>query len=73
MGRILQTTYQDTVNQVTNFYSDLVNNPFYIYNDKKPVICTYYNINKDYSSLDPGSKIHMDNIGSDSPIRYNRI
>lgn len=73
MGKILNTTYKDTVQSITNFYNDLVNNPFYTFNDKKPVICTYYNINKDYSSLDPGSKLNMDNIGSNSPIRYNRI
>ena len=73
LGKILNTTYHDTVDKLTGFYSDLVNNPFYVLNDKKPVICTYYNINKDYSSLDQGSKLHMDNMGSESPIRYNRI
>ena len=73
MGKFLNTTYHDTVEKVTGFYNDLVNNPFYILNDKKPTLCTYYNINKDYSSLDPGSKIHMDNLGDDSPIRYNKI
>lgn len=73
LGKIINTTYHDTVEKLTGFYSDLVNNPFYVLNDKKPTICTYYNINKDYSSLDPGSKIHMDNMGTESPIRYNRI
>ena len=73
MGKILNTTYHDSVEKVTGFYNNLVNNPFYIFNDKKPVIVTYYNINKDFSSLDPGSKIHMANIGSSSPIWFNRI
>lgn len=73
MGKILNTTYRDTVEKLTNFYPDLVNNPFYVLNDKKPTRCIYYNINKDYSSLDPGSRIHMDNMGTESPIRYNRI
>lgn len=73
MGKILETTYHDTVNSITNFYTDLINNPFYVLNDKKPTIVTYYNTNKDYTSVDPGSKIQYDNIGKDSPIRYNRI
>ena len=73
MGKILNTTYHDTVDKVTGMYNSLVNNPFYNWNDKKPTICTYYNINKDYSSLDPGSKIQYDNINDESPIRYNRI
>ena len=73
MGKILNTTYHETVDKVTGMYNNLVNNPFYNWNDKKPTLCTYYNINKDYSSLDPGSKIQYDNINDDSPIRYNRI
>ena len=73
MGKILSTTYQDTVEKVTGFYNDLVNNPFYVINDKKPVLCTYYNINKEYSSLDPGSKLQFSNMGQDSPLRYNKV
>lgn len=73
MGRPLNTTYRDTVKSITGFYNNLVNNPLYLLNDKKVILATYYNINKDYSSLDPGSKIHMDNAGTESPIRYNRI
>lgn len=73
MGRILSTTYHDTVEKVSGFYNNLVNNPFYVLNDKKPTLCTYYNINKDFSSLDPGSKIEMELIGDESPIRYNKI
>ena len=73
MGKLLNTTYHDTVDQITGMYNSLVNNPFYNWNDKKPTLCTYYNINKDYSSLDPGSKIQYDNINDESPIRYNRI
>ena len=73
MGKMLNTTYRDTVEDVTGIYNTLIDNPLYQFNDKKPTLCTYYNINKDFSSLDPGSKLQMDNIGSDSPIRYNRI
>ena len=73
MGKLLNTTYQDTVESITGFYDNIVNHPFYHFNDKKPVSVTYYNINKTFSSLDPGSKIQYDNIGNDSPIRYNRI
>ena len=73
MGKILETTYHDTVEKITSFYGDLVNNSFYSFNDKKPTIVTYYNINKTLSSLDPGSKLSYDNIGSDTSIRFNKI
>lgn len=73
MGKLLNTTYHETVDKITGMYNNLVNNPFYNWNDKRPTICTYYNIDKNYSSLDPGSKIQYDNINDESPIRYNRI
>lgn len=73
MGKIIETNYHETVGKITSFATDLVNNTFYFLNDKKPSIVTYYNINKEKSSLDPGSKLSYDNIGEDSPIRFNKI
>ena len=73
MSKFLNTTYKDTVEGISGFYENLVDNPFYILNDKKPVFVTYYNINKLKSSVDPGSKLQYDNIGYDTPMRFNRI
>ena len=73
MGKILETTYRDTVEKITGLNSTLINNSFYTLNDKKPTLVTYYNIDRDASTLDPGSKIAYDNIGKDSPIRFNKI
>ena len=47
MGGLLNTTYHDTVDKITEFNETLVNNSFYTLNDKKPIIGTYFNINKD--------------------------
>ena len=73
MGKIIETTYHDTVEKITKFKDVLINNSFYTLNDKKPVIVTYYNIDKEHSTLDPGAKIAYDNIGEDTPIRFNKI
>ena len=73
MGKIIETTYHDTVSKITEFNSSLINNSFYTLNDKKPSIVTYYNINTEASSLDQGAKIAYNNIGSDTPLRFNRI
>jgi hypothetical protein len=73
MGKIIETTYHDTVEKITGFNTSLINNSFYTFNDKKPTIVTYYNINKEASSLDPGSKISYDNIGEYSSLRFNKI
>lgn len=73
VGKIIETTYHDTVGRITSFASDLLKNSFYTLNDKKPSIVTYYNINQVESTLDPGSKLAYDYIGDESPIRYNKI
>lgn len=73
MGKIIETNYHETVGKLTSFATDLVNNSFYVLNDKKPSIVTYYNINREKSTLDPGSKLSYDNIGDDSSIRFNKI
>jgi hypothetical protein len=73
MGKFLSTSYRDTVENITEFYEDLVNNPFYKFNDSKPSFVTYYNIDKLHSSVDPGSKLQYDNIGEETPMRFNRI
>ena len=73
MGKIIETTYHDTVDKITSFKDTLLDNSFYLLNDKKPSIVTYYNINREKSTLDPGSKIAYDNIGKDTPLRFNRI
>lgn len=73
MGKIIETSYHDSVEKLTSFNTNLINNSFYNFNDKKPTIVTYYNINKEASSLDPGSRISYDNIGEFSSIRFNKI
>ena len=47
MGKIIETNYHETVGKLTSFATDLVNNSFYVLNDKKPSIVTYYNINRE--------------------------
>lgn len=73
MSKIIETTYHDTIEKLTSFNDSLVNNSFYTLNDRRPTIVTYYNINKNYSSLDPGSKLSYDNIGKNTSIRFNKI
>lgn len=73
MSKIIETTYHDTVDKLTSFYGDLINNSFYTLNDRRPTIVKYYNINKDYSSLDPGSKLSYDNIGKNTSLRFDLI
>ena len=72
-GKFINTQYFDTQDKITNIHQDLLKNPFYLYNDKKGTKVKYYNINKEKSTLDPGSKLAYSDVGSKSPIRFNVI
>ena len=73
MGKFIDTQYYDTVDSLVKMNEDLVQNPFYSYNDKKCTKVRYYNINNEKTTLDPGSKLAYTDIGDDSPIRFNII
>lgn len=73
MGKFINTSYYDGVDSVVDINKNLINNPFYIFSDKKPTKVDYYNINTAQTTLDPSSKLQYDNIGKDSPIRFNLI
>ena len=72
-GKFINTKYYDTQESLVNMHEDLVQNPFYLFNDKKGTRVTYYNINTEKTTLDPASKLAYTPIGDESPIRYNII
>ena len=72
-GKFINTVYYDTQDSLVNMHEDLVQNPFYLFNDKKGTKVTYYNINTEKTTLDPASKLAYTNLGEESPIRYNVI
>lgn len=69
----INTEYKNTVNSLVESRKSIINNPYYMYIDKSPTIVTYYTINKEKSTLDVGLKIVESNIGSNSPLRFNKI
>ena len=74
MGKFVNTNYVDSIDNIIDVNKKLINNPFYLFNDKgRGFKVTYYNINKAQSTLDPGSKISYTDLGDNSPIRYNKI
>lgn len=65
--------YENTVVSLTDGLKDRLNNPYYAFTDKKPVIVEYYNRNIHQSTLDEASRLQEDLLGSKSPARYNVI
>jgi hypothetical protein len=67
------TEYNKLVNTASNLGLNLQENPYYMYSDKKPTEVTYWNINTKKSTLDLGSRTNYDQLGKNSPLRYNKI
>lgn len=70
---LINTSHSIMTQSVIDLQSDLLKNPFYLFNDKKGLPVDYYNINTSRSTLDSSLKIAYDDHGKDSPIRYNLI
>lgn len=69
----INTEHKQTIDSLTQGFKDKMKNPYYLFNDKSPSTVTYYTINKEMSTLDQGLKTVDSNIGSNSPLRFNKI
>jgi hypothetical protein len=72
-GHFGDVTYNDTITSLIGTMKDVVKNSYYKYSDKPPTPVEYFHINKSASTLDDGSRLAFDNVGEDSPFRYNWI
>ena len=73
MGKFINTNYTDAIVNVSGTIESLLNNPYYMWNDKKPTIVTYYHINEEQSTLDEGAGFNYSDLGPNCPFRYNKI
>ncbi len=64
---------KNTVQSLTAASMALLSNPYAKWNDKKPTVVTYYNLDYKASTLDTGKKDTYDQLGKKSPLKYNRI
>lgn len=69
----IQTTHSTMTNTVIDTAKTMLNNPYYLYSDKKGSECIYYNINDTMSTLDEASRTNYSELGPNSPIRYNKV
>ena len=72
-GRFKNTTYATTVDSLHSTMKKVIKNNYYKYSDKAPTPVDYFHINKEASMLDEGSQLAFENVGPESPLRYNRI
>lgn len=73
MGSFINTSYKDIVTSIHDITKEVIKNPYYPYNDKKPSFVTYYHINTEKSTMDEYARIPYDELNVDCPFRFNRI
>ena len=70
---LLNIAHTQMTQSIIDLQSDLLKNPFYLFNDKKALPVEYFNLNTTMSTLDQALKIPYANLGQDSPLRFNLI
>ena len=70
---LLNISHSEVTQNLTDFQLDLLKNPYALYNDKKALLATYFNLNTTMSTLDEALKIPYSNLGNKSPLRFNKI
>ena len=73
-GRFITTNQRTEItNNLIQTTKDILNNPYYLFNDKKPSISTYYNLNTTMTTLDESTRGNYAELSPDSPLRFNKI
>ena len=74
MAKFVKSNYSETINGLMSDANDrMVMNAHYMFNNLKPVQCTFYNIDKDASTYDQAVWNEASVIGPISPFKYNKI
>ena len=70
---LINISHSEMTQSMIDLQSDLLKNPYYLFNDKKGTPTEYYNLNTTRSTLDEALEIPYSNLGSDSPLRFNLV
>ncbi|MGN1394248.1 MAG: hypothetical protein ACI4V7_09535 [Succinivibrionaceae bacterium] len=72
-GKFINKTYVNTIDSLTQGTINKVKTANYVFNDKTPVICNWYNLNNKATTLDEGTRAEYSSLGKKSPMRFNKI
>ena len=72
-GKFVNQSQKTTIETLTNNVKEILDNPYYMYNDKRAAIGDYWNINTTKTTLDEATRDKYTELDPESPIRYNKI
>lgn len=67
----INTAHKNTIDSLVEGLKEKLNNPYYLFNDKKATIVDYYNINIEKTTLDEATKISEGRLSEN--MKYNLI
>lgn len=73
MGSFTNKQYTNVVDSLVQANASKLNNPYYVFSDKKPTKVVYYKQNLKKSTLDEASQLQYAHVSSESALRYNKI
>jgi len=62
-----------TETTIPNSVKTILNNPYYLFNDKTASIATYYNLNTTMTTLDEATRSNYGELEANSPLRFNKV
>lgn len=69
-GVLMQHSMSDSIVKTVK---EILQNPYYLFSDKRASKCVYYNLNTTMTTLDEATRGNYGEISPDSPLRFNRI
>lgn len=72
-GKFINKSYVNAIDTLTKGTIDRVQNANYIYNNHKPVVSTWFNMNKEGTTFDEATRAEYVQLGKLSPIKFNQI
>jgi hypothetical protein len=73
MAQFTNTKRIDTINKITTDFKDRLKSPYQLNQDQVPFVVDYYNQSAENTTSDPASGLIYGKVGSESPIRLNKI
>lgn len=73
MGKFINTSYRNTIDNLVQATNSKINNPYYKFTDQKPTRVTYWCQSIEMSTLDPATGLYGAHLGKDSPFKFNKV
>ena len=72
-GKFINTEHKQNIDSMVENVKNILKNPYYLWSNKTATVVTYYNTNKESSTLDESSRLQYVDTGINSPMKYNKI